>query len=1171
MNAVIDSSATSSASQSFDQITQHLAKLAEASSGCQQVLAQSQSFREWASALLRERIRQSLPQIGLRVSNPDALFFNQRDADGSVSSVAMTDLLIDAMRNLKPVAEIAGAGFHTRHATLDRDHALTSNQNQQLIDVINKLMPTLSSAYETYHRALWQRRIAHPVDSERTDTAARILTELQREALLSEIELLGLSRAMSVAEQGRLFSVVRGGSTDGVFAVSWASRNGRQIPLPSVYVVTQSTQPSSEPSGVVFLVLPCRGIERVESMAVLRETLSHRLTGADPDQHYVDSLSLSDQGRVINRQSIAPDAWQFTPRNHPLLDDHMQSVQRKQEEDLNFLMQQPALDDAGFHLSLGRVQLCTYLDDALGHRFNLLSVRMEGFVQPEWRKYAKHADRAHLLALEQKHRALKGSVAQRLASVESFAVFAYSELTRYIQDRLGCMIDPTKVMISLQDTVRLGAGQDLKTRYRKSLFEFAVDGMPDVGGKMGFEPAADQIHADFSDEFVLAMITDLNLHHRYGIALREAYAAPDNLREMVLHRDSAIALSAFTAALQGHMIQDRSHELLSMIRGDKAKVGSSYSIGSLYLLETHTRFNDFIVFADKTQSSEHFVLYAPGAPGGQDFFEFSSWRQLCFGVGEWLATESGRSYIHDQLASPTERGHSAAINDIQLKPSLWGHNSCLFVRCQGTTFESNLADLVSQKVSRAVRAAEATAPQTNTQTSFASPSVVALMDARIDALNAEFIKLSPGLIDFRSYVHQQTSRLLNDFLRSEGYTRHLDPDTLYIGLGLPRRDNPEFGEHSELHQLTQLMMEGSANILSHRPHIHLYSSTGVDVYTLPRRLIHFMDKQIRGADMGARYMDFLEKTFLSRNAPSYARRKLLMAKRVQYDMTRGALKEFMRGELTESQYSWLRQTIVGLDQDATLASKTSSVSAFRIANQIIEGVFIFRDFSKSDPAYNLLYTPNSPDGIHFRPLTNYAQLLESAEMQNYYYRRVAYMGQPMVGTFIDRLHRGGKFDERFVMIINRPDSRIVDAERLYGDMIERMIADVDAQTVSLAEARLSTAWTVIQWLGNVLLVPFPAARIAWGIFTSAVKVYQGVDAYLSGDRATALPLLLDGVMGIVSGGNKLRKLFSAAQLAATGVGVPVGVWIWSKREFESKLQKAVNEHLQGTAKSLIFG
>lgn len=1169
MNAVINSSSTAVASRRFDQITTHLAKLAEASSGCQHVLAQSQALREWAADKLRERIMQARLGFGMPVSNPDAIFFNWRDASGKISSVAMTDLLIDAARTMNLATEYADAGFYTRHATLDSKHALHGNRNRQLIDIVKTLMPTLLPAYETYMRNFWAHEIAYPVDAKTKETTSQTLAELQRNALLSEIELLGLSRAITPAQHSRLSSVIHEDAVGGVFKLSWKSRGGRYIQLPSVYVVTSSPQRAEEPSDDIFLLMPCRGIVHFESVTLLRNALSRDLIGPDADQHLIDCLSLSDQGRLTVGQTIAPDAWKFTSAHFPILADHMQSIRQKQEEDLNFLMQQPALDNASFHASLGRVQTCMHLDDALGHRFNLLSVRMDVFLQPHWRRYASSSDQMHLLLLEKKHRSLKNSVAKRLAGVESFAVFAYTELTNYIQQRMGCNIDPGKVMIQMEDEIALGSGQTVKVEYRKSLFEFAVDGMPDVTGKMVIEPAAVTLHADFSEDFVTTMITELNLHYRYGVALRQAYEDPSNLREMVLHRDSAIALSALTASMQGHLMQDRSHELLNMIRGDKTKAGSNYSIGSLYLRETHTRFNDFIVFAGKDDSDEHFLLYAPGAPGGQDFFEFRSLTQLCFKVGEWLATEAGRAYIHDQLAGPTERGHSSVINEVQLKPSLWGSTSCLFERCQGTKFENNLADLITQKVSRTLQAVEISAPRNDNRANFANPSVLASVEARIEALNAEFIRLSPDLIDFRSYVHQQTSKLLNGYLRSEGYTRHIDPDTLYLGLGSARQDTPEFGEHSELHQLTQLMMIGSEDVLSHRPHIHLYSSTGLDVTALPVTIIKFIDKQIRDTDMGARYMRLLEKTFLKRGDPLYARRKLLMAKRVQYEMTRGGLKAFMEGRLSQAQYNWLRQTIVALDKNATPGSGTSSVSAFRIANQIVEGVFIFRDFSKHDPSYNLLYTPDSPDGVYFRPMTDYARLLESPEMQNYYYRRVAYRGQPKVGTFIERLQRGGKFDEKLIRVVNPFEYRSVDAERLYGDMVERMIADVDAQTVSHAEARAATAWTVIQWLGNVLLVPFPAVRIAWGIFTSAVNIYRGVDAYISGDRATALPLLLEGVVGVVSGGYKLRALFSAAKLAAQGGGVPVGVWIWSKREVESKLQKAVNEYFRNQTKALI--
>jgi hypothetical protein len=937
-----------------------------------------------------------------------------------------------------------------------------------------------------------------------------------------------------------------------------------------VYVVSGSNEQADEPSAPVFLVMPCKGVEAFKSMDSLRETLSSRLSLDTRDPHLVSALPLSDQARLALSQSVTADAGIFEPLASALLEDHLRFVQTKQAQDFAYLLEQSTPDAAIWHERVDAAQLCSHLDEAMGHRFNLLSVRADDLSAPEWRKFAQPADKRHLLELERRHRTLKHDLAQRLAGVESITVFAFNELTSAMQNRLGCSIDPNAVTLTLEDSIPSGDGDRLSVKYEKTLLEFATSGLPDTSGPMSFAPAINHLHAEFSEAFVRMLLSDLNLHHRYGTALRQAYEDADNIRQLVKHRDSAIALSAFSASLQGHLIQDRSHELLNMIRGDGRKEGSTYSIGSLYLLETHTRFNDFIVFQDKAGSDEHYVLYAPGAPRGQDFFEFGSWRQLCFKVGEWLATEAGRSFVHAQLTGPTESGHAAVINNVHLKPSLWGLNSCLFVRCTGSTFEQNLADLIGQKVSRTLQAAEGAAPLLDSQTSFASPSIQALMEARIEALNAEFIRISDGLIDYRRYAHAHTTSVLNAFLRENGYTRNVDPDTLYLGLGEPYNNAPEFGEHTELHQLTQLVMDGSEDILSHRPQVHLYSSTGLNVTMLPVTVFHFMDKQIREFDLGAKYMNFMEREFLGRQSPLYARRKRLMAKRIQYEMSRGALREFMRGELSEGQYSWLRRAIIGFDRDATTTSPTTGVSAFTIAGQIIEGVYIFRDFGKTDPDFNLLYTPSSPDGVHFRALSDYAQLLASSQMQNYYYSRAAYQGQPQVGSYFDELERGGKFDEDFIRIVNRIENRIADAERMYGDMLERMIADVDAQTESHAEARFSTAWTIIQWLGTMLSIPFPIVSIGWGFFTSAVTIYQGLDAYLSGDRAAALPLLLEGILGLATAGGARLQLFNASQLAAKGAALPTGVWVWNTLEGKGKFQEAVNEYLRGTAESLIF-
>ena len=1168
MNAVLEPKVAPAASQTFDQITQHLTALSAASSGCQQVLAQSQTLREWVSERLREGISQVRAGTDLAVSNPDAIFCN-RAADDAMTSTGMTDLLIETLRAGTSLDETTEGGFYTRHATLDETYALTAEQNQHMRQVLEEMAPTVFADYGVYLRDHWEKMIHFPGMFERIESVANTMVSLHREGLKHEFDLRVACRAMSASDRSRLSSVVVDGTVAGVYGVSLNLQDAGPAALLPVYVVSSSNEEADEPSAPLFLVMPCKGVEAFESLDSLRETLSRRLSLDTLDPHLVGAMTLSDQARLALNESIPADAWRFEPLAGALLEAHLQFVQTKQAQDFAYLLKQSTLDAAVWHERLDAAQLCRHLDEALGHRFNLLSVRADAFMAPHWRKFAEPDDQRHLLELEKRHRMLKQDVAQRLAGVESFTVFVFNELASAMQNRLGCSINPNAVTLTLEDTIALGGGHSLSVKYEKTLLEFATTGLPHTSGPLSFAPVTHHLHAEFTEPFVRTLLADLNLHHRYGIALREAYEDVDNLRQLVKHRDSAIALGAFTASKQGHLIQERSHELLSMIRGDRRKNGSTYSIGSLYLLETHTRFNDFIVFQDKAGSDEHYVLYAPGAPRGQDFFEFGSWRQLCFKVGEWLATEAGRSYVHTQLTGPTESGHAAVINNVHLKPSLWGPNSCLFVRCTGSTFEQNLADLISQKVSRTLQAAERAAPLLDSQTSFASPSVQALMEARIEALNAEFTRISDGLIDYRRYVHAHMTSVLNAFLRDNGYTRNVDPDTLYLGLGEPYDDAPEFGEHTELHQLTRLVMDGSEDILSHRPQVHLYSSTGLDVTTLPVTVFHFIDKQIRELDLGAKYMNFMEREFLGRQSPLYARRKLLMAKRLQYEMSRGALKEFMRGRLSERQYAWLRRTIIGLDQDAAIVVPKTAVSSFTIAGQIIEGVYIFRDFNTTDPDFNLLYTPDAPDGFYFRQVTDYAQLLESVAMQNYYYSRSAYMGQPRVGSFFDRLERGGKFDEDFIRVVNRMENRIADAQRMYGDMLERMIADVDAQTESHAEARFSTTWTVIQWLGTMLSIPFPVISIGWGIFTSAVKVYQGLDAYLSGDRAAALPLLLEGVFGLATAGNSALQLFNALHLAARGAGVPTGVWVWNALEAKGKFQEAVNEYLLETGVSLI--
>lgn len=1111
------------------QTPYHLAVIAQCGARCQEMLNQSRSLREVAAHYLKQHIGDARFGFGLTVVNPDALFFNRRGEDGSIISVSLTDLLIRVMRHGKDAASISGAGFYLRHDSLDATRALTLKQHQMLLALLDNFSHALPAWYENEIRDLWRKRVTDPDDPQQSVTVAHSLKEQHRSALISEIGLRRLDRELSEAQYAFLFRIISSRSSEGVCSVAWNVPGARQRELPSVFFVNESSSTIENSSDAVYLLMPGKGIERFDSAAQLREALSQRLGADNPDPHLIDSMDLQDQSWLAQGNLIEPSAWQFKGLFQPMLDAHVRNLEEKQQQDFRFLRRATGLPDASFLEQLERVRSCVQLDEAMGSRFTVLTHRMEQRLEPEWLRNSRAEDKANLRVLEKDQRDRDARV-RDLLGITPFDTFAEDQVSAYLDRHLGCYLNPTQVMIGFTEAINLRRGEDLRVTYQRSLLEFAMLGLPDVDGSMDVSPAPSTLHADFSQAFIRTMITELDLHQRYTALLRASYTDPDILRAMAHHRDSALALGIRSAQMQGHVRDDRSDKTVHLLRGDKTEEGSQQRMGSLHLGATGARFRDLIVFEDERSSADrHYVLYAPGAPGGRDFFEFATWRQLSLHVGAWLASEAGYSYVLEQINAPGERRNNVYLSSVRLKPTAWGNQSCVFVPSTGPNFEANLAELMRLKVERTIAAVGAERSHSAERHPEASPARLALLEARIEALGDEFSRISGGLIDFEQYVHQQTSMAINAFLKAEGYRGHVDPDTLYLGLGVPYTDTPDFSEGSQLPTLTQLMKDTRQDILKHRPAIHVYFSTGLDIRALPVNFVQFLDTLVRGADMGAKYMRFLTRDFLT-GSPLYGRRRALMAKRVQFSMLRDALKAYVKGDLDPAQFRWLNRMVASLDADARIPAeiRNSSVSAFKIADQIIEGVFIFRDFNTGDSRFNLLYTPDAADGIHFRRVTDYADLLKSESMRNYYYGRVAYKGLRAVSEFFDELARVGKPSTGMITVSNRLGARIKSAELLYGQMLERIITDVDAQTVSLNEQRIARAWAIVEWTVDILLIPFPKAKIVWGIFKSVLTLSQGLDAWFSGDRATALPLLLKGVKGIVTGANDFHGAYGAA-------------------------------------------
>lgn len=525
----------------IDQVTQSLAALSEASSSCQDILARNQTLRTWISCRLRERLKQAREQNGLATTNPEAIFFNQPLEDGSISCQNVTDVLIENMRSPADQEAMAEFDFHTRHATLDPEHALTPEQNQSVRDMLGAVGATAFADYERYILEAWNAQIEHPQEPSRKDSATQCLTDLQRAALIHELQISAIARTLSESDQNRLSSALTG-LAPGTFAVTWQADEGRPVALASTYAVTVSSEATDEPEGSVFLLMPCKGVERFESVDELQAALTQRLSGEPRDPHLVAALPLSDQGRLSNGQILTDVVWHFAPLSRSLLEDHVACVQCKQAEDLNFLGQQPMLDTPTWQAHVERAQVCAHLDDAMGFRFATLTAQMADRFEPDWRKYADQNNRDHLLALEARASQRKRKVDDLLRGTETLEQFAEDEIRGYMLQHLGLVIDPSTISVTVNDSISLGDSDPLAATYQGSLLEHAIKGLPDVGNDLLISPVPDAIHAEFSGEFIRKMLVELELHGRYVHALRERLNDPENLRVMAHHRDSLIAV-----------------------------------------------------------------------------------------------------------------------------------------------------------------------------------------------------------------------------------------------------------------------------------------------------------------------------------------------------------------------------------------------------------------------------------------------------------------------------------------------------------------------------------------------------------------------------------------------------------------------------------------------------
>jgi hypothetical protein len=1097
-------------------------------------------------ALVRHSLATELFLQEVAIPNPELLFINGKAEEGLPAwSLTLLEALFHAfVHGVDAIRVQDAAVYYVRDSVHHGDQ--TTMSMDEVSTLFEKLIARLPSVYTMEVDKFWT---AIPVtlpspdkEGQLSGTREHVVKALFKQLLDYEIERAVINDELTVAEKEQLNSALGSAGDEGIHTLSLSAQHNTSAPLASMFVVSSSpmTDEVTEHAAPIFLYSPLTGIERFASRVDLEHALLSRLSHEDDSSDL--SLILSQEEREwfgIGSASPASLQVHYSPLHVAVPQFFVDSLRSRQHKDSEHAVRAARAMPIGLDAFMEDLDTGRRLDD-FDQLFNSRYVRMTNAGRwgrsPHWLRYADPADQQTYQSLEVAAQASSELSDKMLVGLESLERFARDRIDDYLFSNLLYTFDPASVIIEIPDTLKT-TGDPLALTYRHSLLEFAINGLPvtpDYQRATMTIPRGYECRA-LTAEFVKRLVESLDVRHNYGLAVEARYRQQDVRQAFAQHVEEALGLSIHAARLQGHL-SARAVALIEHMRAAPTPE-SGLQIGSLNWKFLNRRLQDVIVFQDeRVQGEEFYVMYAPGVPGGRDMFQFESWRQLSIEVAGWTATDQGMLYLVDQTTNQPDPSLDHSNYDRHFLRTHWDQYGVAFTSLS-SAWGDGLRAWVHYKTER-VLSRNDFVKQAHAQPGEDARARVAIVLAnyRIEQLNQRY-EASAGILSYRQAARLECTQRLSRHLRSLGMPGEIDPDSVLFDLsGGERAADPDLSRFTPYRSLTDLFMAGySSEEYEFHLDAQMYSSIDQDLGHLS---LEFVDQMIRTANFGDQFIRELEEKHTRRDA-EYRYWSVLFARRTQLEMIRAALIEYDRGNLTLEQYKWVQGLIIKADKsdpDSARFSvpRDSSIQPVYMERCPIQGVYYFAREGGGD-AYNLVYTPDAPDGRYIRPIGDVVDSFRHSEMPRYYYDRVIYNHQRIMGSLLVQLAHSNMVDGKPLRLKPvPPDSLsnviIRDFETLFAQLLNHMIVDVNNRTESVNERLLLQTYLVTRDFGDkiVRFVRNPYVTAVWHGIHAGVDAFRGIYAYQTGDRARARGFFLSAL----TQGFKTGKAVRAGRKAA---------------------------------------
>jgi len=760
--------------------------------------------------------------------------------------------------------------------------------------------------------------------------------------------------------------------------------------------------------------------------------------------------------------------------------------------------------------------------------------------RPQWLERASVNEQLHFGELEQQLITSQADLDKQLGSHVSVQAYAKSVASQLLQLEFGSTLDPDELMITSRYSFDV-AWNRVTQEDRRSLTELMVCGLHEQGWRGWITFEGEGLPSGLNQQWLEEVMAE-DMRAAYGAAYRSMFQRSEVLATMVRITRDQLLLSAFGAKLQGHLDDASLRRVQRALDGE-----ASLMIAPLQLRDDTRPLLELVAIGSRSPSEDDWLLYAPDSPGGQDWYQLPSLRQLSFEIGAWTATSEGTDYLLWRSHALDREAISGYMNQVFKLPNLWRGVDLAPTPYTGaevldTIVYNHRAWLVAQEEHHTPYGYR-TATQDQRQN-------FTRMNCELRAMKTIEVR-EGGFISYERFCHQLVKQIIEENLLSQGEKVAIDPDRICV----------EY-ERGQQTTLTRLIAD----------EVHFYSTNAVrdgvpsfivaaDHPPITKLSIHDIADLSRRLRPGEKYIDMLRATHIDREK-GFFKQQLYMGI-MQRQMRVAILRALFTGRLVREHFEELMKVVAAFDSpqpdwpvgESPDDVQHSALFKLHLKGRPIVDAFVFR-LHVGGKIAEYLYTPDAPDGCELRPFKDFVSAVKTRGLGDYFYGRAFGKYQPEVGTYLTDLEQVANFTKAPTLERN---SRVTDLYACYYDVVTKVISDVDEKTQSLEEIIIGLVSKSVVSAVSAIAIVYAPVGIALSVALFAQNMVQGVRAYTEGNRTKALKHYIKAVieLGVLAKG--IHGLSQVTKLQKDVIGLLGDVYTVEKLFAEISGQPRLHE------------